>query len=77
MTDYPYGKRMAELTDWAQMHSPERPLAATNYAYAVAKGQSSWLATVDQFLVEMKQQQKLQAYAAKHGLDEIVYLPSE
>lgn len=72
MTDYPYGKRMQQLTKWAELHTPPNVLAPTNYAYAVAKGQTEWLATVNVFLNEMKRNGKLAKYAEKHGLTEIV-----
>ncbi len=72
MTDYPYGKRMAALTRWAQLLIPETPLAPTPYAYAVPKDDTVWLSEVNRFVAEMKANGKLQAYAEKNGLSPIV-----
>lgn len=74
MTDYPYGKRMANLTEWAVLMAPKQPLAKTFYAYAVPKGQVEWLAEVDRFLATMKANGQLKTFAAKNGLSEIVVL---
>lgn len=74
MTDYPYGTRMAKLTDWAVLLKPTEPLAKTDYAYAVPKGEIEWLNEVDAFLLKMKQNGKLAAFAEKNGLSEIVVL---
>lgn len=72
MTDYPYGKRMTALTEWAVLYSPKEPLAKTDYAYAVPKGEIKWLEEVDLFLEAMKRSGKLLSLAKKHGLSEIV-----
>jgi ABC-type amino acid transport substrate-binding protein len=72
MTDFPYGKRMVTLTEWAVLLSPEQPFAKTGYAYAVPKGELEWLKEVDDFLNAMKKTGKLSRFAEKHGLSEIV-----
>lgn len=72
MTDYPYGKRMTALTQWAVLFAPQAPLAKTFYAYAVPKGEMDWLKEVDDFLVTMKKTNKLYQSAEKNGLSEIV-----
>ncbi len=72
MTDYPYGKRMAALTQWANLLEPDAPIAPTSYAYAVPKGDDEWLATVNAFVKEIKKNGKLAESAAKHGLTPIV-----
>lgn len=72
MTDFPYGKRMAELTRWARLLIPENPLAPTPYAYAVPKGDKVWLAEVNRFVAAMKDNGKLAEYAEKNGLTPIV-----
>ncbi|MCV6611339.1 MAG: ABC transporter substrate-binding protein [Amphritea sp.] len=72
MTDYPYGKRMAELTQWALLMAPAQPLAPTPYAYAVPKGDAQWLAEVDRFLDKVKANGQLRRAAEKHGLGPIV-----
>ncbi|WP_296058442.1 ABC transporter substrate-binding protein [uncultured Amphritea sp.] len=72
MTDYPYGKRMTALTQWAVLLAPQTPLAKTFYAYAVPKGEMDWLKEVDDFLLTMKKTNKLYRSAEKNGLSEIV-----
>lgn len=72
MTDYPYGKRMSALTRWANLLAPEQPLAPTPYAWAVPKDEPQWLATVNDFLEEMKNRGQLRQSAATHGLLPIV-----
>ncbi len=72
MTDYPYGKRMTALTEWAVLFAPPVPLAKTYYAYAVPKGEMAWLEEVDAFLLQMKKTGKLYQFAEKNGLSEIV-----
>ncbi|SEQ42969.1 amino acid ABC transporter substrate-binding protein, PAAT family [Amphritea atlantica] len=72
MTDYPYGKRMAALTQWAVLMAPKKPLAKTYYAYAVPKGEIDWLKEVDDFLKAMKKSNKLYQSAVRNGLSEIV-----
>ncbi|TVQ70879.1 MAG: amino acid ABC transporter substrate-binding protein [Oceanospirillales bacterium] len=74
MTDYPYGLRMADLTNWAKLITPTKPFALTDYAYAVPLNEPSWLATVNQFVTDMKADGTLQSYAIKHGLEAIVVL---
>lgn len=68
MTDYPYGIRMAHLSGWAELISPDQPLARTPYAYAVAKGQPDWLRRIDRFLEEVSRDGRLAASAERHGL---------
>jgi ABC-type amino acid transport substrate-binding protein len=72
MTDYPYGKRMAALTNWANLLQPESPIAPTPYAYAVPKGDDEWLATINTFVKQIKEDGRLAASAKKHGLTPIV-----
>lgn len=72
MTDFPYGRRMAALTNWALLLEPPTVLAPTPYAYAVPKGDAEWLATVDAFVTAVKKDGRLATAAAKHGLTPIV-----
>ncbi|TVQ69044.1 MAG: amino acid ABC transporter substrate-binding protein [Oceanospirillales bacterium] len=74
MTDYPYGLRMAHLTDWASLISPPEPFALTDYAYAVPKNEDRWLAAVNQFIEKVKEDGTLAKFAAKHELEPIVVL---
>lgn len=68
MTDYPYGQRMAKLTDWAMLLSPPEPFAEQAYAYAVPKGEPEWLATVDGFLARAKADGRLHQAVRRHDL---------
>lgn len=72
MTDYPYGRRMSRLTDWALLLEPEETLAPTPYAYAVPKGDDEWLAYVNDFVARIKIDGRLRESAKKHGLLPIV-----
>lgn len=74
MTDYPYGLRMAALTNWARLIKPSEPFAPTDYAYAVPRNEPGWLNTINQFLNEVKTDGTLYALAVKHRLDPIVVL---
>lgn len=72
MTDFPYGRKMVELTDWARLLEPPTPIAPTPYAYAVRKGEPAWLKAVDDFVSAVKKDGRLKAAAARHGLTPIV-----
>ena len=74
MTDYPYGTRMAKLTDWAILLTPKSPLAKTHYAYAVPKGETAWVNEINVFLQKMKESGQLKAFSEKNGLSEIVVI---
>lgn len=68
MTDFPYGRRMAALTDWARLIEPPAPIAPTPYAYAVPKNEPEWLAEADAFVTRAKADGRLRAAAERHGL---------
>ncbi|AGG34400.1 extracellular solute-binding protein [beta proteobacterium CB] len=72
MTDYPYTQRMLANTDWARVIAPSRPLQPTDYAYAIAKGDPAWLARVNQFVAQVKQDGRLEKYATEFKLQQIV-----
>jgi ABC-type amino acid transport substrate-binding protein len=72
MTDFPYGRRMVSLTNWARLMEPKEVLAPTPYAYAVPKNDPIWLAKVNEFLAKVKADGRLNAAAEKHGLTPIV-----
>ena len=72
MTDYPYGRRVAALTDWARLVEPPQPVAPTPYAYAVPKGDADWLRTVDGVVAAVKADGRLKDAAKRHGLLPIV-----
>ncbi|KAA5607688.1 amino acid ABC transporter substrate-binding protein [Roseospira marina] len=68
MTDYPYGRRMVDLTDWARLLKPSEPVAPTDYAYAVPLGDPAWLARINAFVRTVKADGRLRAAATRHGL---------
>lgn len=69
ITDYPYGKKMLNHYDWAKLIAPlQHKGKKFEYAYAVAKHQPQWLARVDQFVSQAKQDGRLKRFAAKHDL---------
>jgi len=72
MTDYPYTQRMLANTDWVRVIPPTRPVQPTDYAYAVPKGDSAWLARVNQFVAKIKQDGRLEKYATEYKLQQIV-----
>jgi ABC-type amino acid transport substrate-binding protein len=72
MTDYPFSRRMLEQTDWARLVSPPSTYHLTPYAYAVAPGDERWLARMNQFVRDTKQDGRLMAAAKRHRLESIV-----
>jgi ABC-type amino acid transport substrate-binding protein len=68
MTDYPYGRRMVELTDWAALVEPPAVFAPTSYAYAVPEDEPAWLARVNEFVATVKVDGRLREAAERHGL---------
>ena len=72
MTDYPYSKRMLDMTGWARVLAPPQAFHQTDYAYALAPGDNSLLARVDRFMERLEADGKLARYAARHGLSTIL-----
>lgn len=72
MTDFPYAQRMRFQHDWANVIAPEKPVAETNYGYAVRKGEQAWLAEVDAFVSRIKRDGRLHGAATRHKLEPIV-----
>lgn len=68
ITDYAYSQRVLLNTDWARVVAPNRPVQLTDYAYAVRKGEPEWLARVDRFVREIKQDGRLAAAAGRNNL---------
>lgn len=64
ITDYPYSRRVLASFDWAVVIEPSRPVRLTDYAYAVAKGEAAWLARINAFVRQIRQDGRL-AEAAK------------
>ena len=74
MTDFPYSRRMLDLTTWARLVAPPRPFHLTDYAFAFAPGDASLLKRVNQFLTTIKADRRLLRFAQNHKLESIVVL---
>lgn len=72
IADFPYSRRMLALTDWARLVSAPRPFHPTDYAYALAPGDTSLLDRVNTFLDAIKRDGRLLQFARKHQLDPII-----
>ena len=72
MTDYPYGRRMLETTDWARLVSPPTAFHLTSYAYAMVPGDDSWHTRMEQFVADIKRDGRLAAASARHQLEPIL-----
>lgn len=77
MADYPYSKRMLDMTSWARVVAPPQPFHLTDYAYALAPGDASLLDRVNRFMAGIKADQRLQRFARKHGLEPILMPDTE
>lgn len=72
MTDYPYSRRLMTSADWPRLISPPRPYHLTSYAYALRRDDPKWLARVERFVREIKQDGRLRAAAERYDLLDIV-----
>ena len=72
MTDYPYSRRVLSTFDWAVVIAPDRPVRLTDYAYAVPKGDAAWLARVNTFVRQIRQDGRLTEAAKRFDLLPIV-----
>lgn len=74
MSDYPYTQRMLDLTDWAKIIAPSQVFFQTEYAYAVNKGDDSFLKRANQYIDKIKKDGRLLQFAKQNKLDSIVIL---
>ena len=72
MSDYPYTRRLLDNADWARLVSPPKPFFVLPYGYATKRGDSRWLARLDEFVAAIKRDGRLLAAARRHGLADIV-----
>jgi cyclohexadienyl dehydratase len=77
MTDFPYGQRMLDLTNWARVIAPPQPFHLTDYAYALAPGDPSLLLRVDRFMQVIRADKRLLQFARKYRLDAILLADGE
>lgn len=72
ITDYPFGHRMVDRSDWARLISPGTPYHITPYAWAVAPGDAPWFNRLETYLRAIKHDGRLVRAARRHGLEPIV-----
>lgn len=72
ITDYPYSRRVLATHEWAVLIEPPRPVQLTDYAYAVPKGDAAWLARVNAFVRQVRQDGRLAEAAKRFDLSPIV-----
>jgi ABC-type amino acid transport substrate-binding protein len=72
MSDYPYTRRMLETQDWARIIEPPGRFGDSLYAYAVRKGDPSWLAEVDAFLAASRADGTLASAARRYDLTPVL-----
>jgi ABC-type amino acid transport substrate-binding protein len=68
MSDYPFMLRMQRTRDWAQVLEPPMRFDVTLYALAVPRGDPAWLAEVDAYLAEARDDGSLARAAEEAGL---------
>lgn len=76
MTDYPYSRRLLDNAEWARLISPPKPFHVLPYAYAIRPGDDEWLARINRFVTDIRQDGRLESAARRHRLSEIVIRPS-
>lgn len=72
MTDYPFSRRMLEMTDWARLLAPPASYHLTPYAFAVKPGDAAWLGRLEAFVSAIKQDGRLLEAARRNKLEPIV-----
>jgi ABC-type amino acid transport substrate-binding protein len=68
MSDFAYTRRMLSVHDWARVIEPPDRFGEALYAYALPRGDASWLAEVNNFLTVAKVDGTLARAGARHGL---------
>ena len=72
MTDYPFSRRLLEMTDWARLLAPPENYHPTPYAFAIKPGDAAWLARLEAFVAAIKQDGRLLKAARRNRLEPIV-----
>lgn len=72
MTDYPFSRRLLEMTDWARLLAPPANYHPTPYAFAIKPGDAAWLARLEAFVAAIKQDGRLLEAARRNRLEPIV-----
>lgn len=71
IVDYSMAAALRRNDTWARVIAPPKFIALTQIAYAVPKGQSRWLATVNEFIRDSKADGSLRDTANRFGLAEL------
>ncbi len=72
LTDFPYAMRMRFQHDWARVLAPKKPVGETSYGFAMRKDDPAWKERVDLFVKAVKDDGRLKAISARHGLTTIM-----
>ena len=72
LTDFPYGQKVVDTTEWAKIIGPAKPYLLTDYAYALPLGDDSLRNRVDQFVSAIRNDGRLAELARKYNLDPIL-----
>lgn len=72
MTDFPFSRRMLEMTDWARLIQPPATYHLTPYAFAVKPDDPAWLARLETFVAAVKRDGRLDEAARRNHLEPIV-----
>ena len=72
MTDYPFGMRFLNETDWAKLIKPSKPLNVVQYGWALAPDEGVLIQKAEAFMQSIKTNGTLQEVAKKYHLEPIM-----
>lgn len=72
IVDYSMASSLKRNDTWARVIAPPKKIIFTKIAYAVPQGEPRWLATVNEFVREIKSDGSLRATANQYGLAELL-----
>lgn len=72
MADYPYSRKVLDLSDRFRLIRPDQRFFELPYAYAIKPGEADWLKRLNEFVMAIKRDGRLINAAKTHGLLEIV-----
>jgi ABC-type amino acid transport substrate-binding protein len=72
MTDYPFGMRFINETDWAKLITPSTPFHKTFYGWALALDEPALYEKAQAFMAQIKKDGRLLQAAKRYRLDPIV-----
>jgi ABC-type amino acid transport substrate-binding protein len=59
---------LLDNADWATLVAPPKPFHVLPYAYPVKPGDDAWFEVMDNFVVRIQADGRLEAAARRHGL---------